>query len=82
MPKPRNNAILGAALALAAFAASAAPDAPVLYREHCAACHGADRLGETGPALLPENLGRLKPEAAAKIIADGRPASQMTGFAD
>ena len=82
MRSPRNSAILGAALALAAFVAEAAPDAPALYREHCAACHGADRLGETGPALLPENLGRLKPEAAAQIIAGGRPASQMTGFAD
>ncbi|MCC7017220.1 MAG: c-type cytochrome [Rhodospirillales bacterium] len=81
MPSPRNS-LVGAALALAAFAAEASPDASALYLEHCAACHGADRLGETGPALLPENLGRLKPEAAAKIIAAGRPASQMTGFAD
>lgn len=82
MRLPRNSAILGAALSLATFAAGAAPDTAALYREHCAACHGADRLGETGPALLPENLGRLKPAAAAKIIAEGRPASQMTGFAD
>jgi cytochrome c553 len=82
MRSPRNSLILGTALTLAVHAAQAAPDAPALYREHCAACHGADRLGESGPALLPENLGRLKPAAAAKIIADGRPASQMTGFAD
>ncbi len=82
MRSPRNSAILGAALSLAAYAAIANPDAPALYREYCAACHGADRLGGTGPALLPENLGRLKPEAAARIIADGRPASQMTGFVD
>jgi mono/diheme cytochrome c family protein len=84
MPWPRNSLIQGIAL-LASFAASAAfaaPDAPALYREHCAACHGADRFGESGPALLPENLGRLRPEAAAKVIADGRPASQMQGFAD
>ena len=33
---------------------------PALYAEHCAACHGADRLGGMGPALLPENLERLK----------------------
>ncbi len=81
MPWPRNSLIAGAAL-LFTTAAAASPDAPAMYREHCAACHGADRLGETGPALLPENLGRLKPEAAAKIIADGRAASQMAGFAD
>ena len=35
-----------------------------LYDTHCASCHGADRLGGIGPALLPENLSRLKqPEA-------------------
>jgi cytochrome c553 len=81
MRSPRNSLIAAVALVFST-AAGASPDAPALYREHCAACHGADRLGETGPALLPENLGRLKPEAAAKIIAGGRPASQMTGFAD
>lgn len=53
-----------------------------LYIEHCAACHGADRLGAIGPALLPENLGRLRPAAAEKIIAEGRDASQMEGFKD
>jgi len=82
MRSPRNSLILGAALTFAAHVVQAAPDAPALYREHCAACHGADRFGETGPALLPENLGRLRPEAAAKVIANGRPASQMQGFAD
>ena len=24
-----------------------------LFAEHCATCHGADRLGGVGPALLP-----------------------------
>lgn len=51
-----------------------------LYQQHCAQCHGPDRLGSQGPALLPENLGRLKPAAALKVIADGRPATQMQGF--
>lgn len=60
---------------------AAAQEAAALYRQHCAACHGADRLGQMGPALLPENLGRLKPEQAAKVIAEGRPATQMPGFA-
>ena len=31
-----------------------------LYTQHCASCHGTDRLGLMGPALLPENLARLK----------------------
>jgi mono/diheme cytochrome c family protein len=64
---------------VAAQAAETA-EAPALYRTHCAACHGADRLGGSGPALLPENLTRLKRPKAAKAIAKGLPASQMPGF--
>ena len=57
-------------------------ETPVLFQEHCAACHGSSRLGGTGPALLPGNLRRLKPEKAEKVIADGRPATQMPAFAE
>ncbi|WP_420477254.1 cytochrome D1 domain-containing protein [Noviherbaspirillum sp. ST9] len=57
-------------------------DADALYRTHCAACHGADRLGGTGPALLPGNLERLRKPAALSTIADGRIATQMPGFKD
>jgi mono/diheme cytochrome c family protein/DNA-binding beta-propeller fold protein YncE len=62
-------------------AAFAEPDARALYREHCASCHGADRLGGQGPALLPENLGRLTRAQAGAVIASGREATQMPGFA-
>jgi len=51
-----------------------------LYSEHCASCHGDRRLGATGPALLPSNLGRLKKAAAITVIRDGRPATQMPPF--
>lgn len=63
--------------------AAAAEDAATraLYAAHCAVCHGGDRLGGTGPALLPDNLGRLRPEQARKVVAEGRPATQMPGFA-
>jgi DNA-binding beta-propeller fold protein YncE/cytochrome c553 len=54
----------------------------VLYQQHCASCHGADRLGAMGPALLPENLERLKRRAAEEVIARGRHATQMPGFGD
>jgi mono/diheme cytochrome c family protein/DNA-binding beta-propeller fold protein YncE len=60
--------------------ASAASDSHVLYQQHCASCHGADRLGLQGPALLPQNLGRLRKSAAIKTISDGRAASQMPAF--
>ncbi len=55
-------------------------DVAPLYKEHCAVCHGADRLGAVGPALLPENLGRLKQAEAVNVIRDGRVATQMPGF--
>jgi mono/diheme cytochrome c family protein len=58
--------------------ASAASD----YATHCASCHGADRLGGTGPALLPENLERLRKPVAAETIAKGRIATQMPAFED
>jgi DNA-binding beta-propeller fold protein YncE/cytochrome c553 len=70
-----------ALLMLAAPALSAEPVAAV-YARHCASCHGADRLGGTGPALLPENLERLRKPEALKVIANGRAASQMTAFGD
>lgn len=56
--------------------------APGLYQRLCAECHGADRLGITGPALIPENFGRLKAEEAKDLILKGRPATQMPAFAD
>ena len=57
-----------------------AEPAEALYSEHCASCHGAERLGGLGPALLPQNLKRLKRDKAAKVIAEGRPATQMPAF--
>jgi cytochrome c553/6-phosphogluconolactonase (cycloisomerase 2 family) len=50
------------------------------YQQHCAACHGADRLGGMGPALLPQNLERLKRPEALRVIREGRIATQMPGF--
>ncbi|MCC6777766.1 MAG: c-type cytochrome [Hyphomicrobiales bacterium] len=72
---------LAFALALAASTpAPAQTDAGKLYGEHCASCHGADRLGGQGPALLPENLGRLTGPRVSSVIADGRAATQMPPF--
>ncbi len=67
-------------LAMADLAQAA--DAPGTYKEHCASCHGEARLGGIGPALLPENLARLRKPEAEKVIREGRPASQMLGFGD
>lgn len=78
------RAALAAALAALLLAGGAAAQTSVeeTYRTHCAECHGADRLGGQGPALLPENLGRIGKKGAAAVIAQGRPATQMPGFAD
>ena len=60
----------------------AAEEAEQLYLTHCAQCHGPDRLGAIGPALLPQNLKRLRKKQAAKVIAKSRPAVQMPPFGD
>src|SRR5690554_1883690 len=51
-----------------------------LYEQHCTVCHGAQRIGGTGPALLPESLGRIKKPEASKAISEGRAASQMAPY--
>jgi cytochrome c553 len=73
--------LIGLGTALLPICAAAA-DAPALYQQHCAACHGADRTGLMGPALFPESLERLRKPEAIKIIREGRAATQMAGFAD
>ncbi|GAB6054462.1 cytochrome D1 domain-containing protein [Magnetospira thiophila] len=62
--------------------AAQAEDAPALFQQHCSECHGPGRLGAIGPALLPENLGRLKKGEAVQVITSGRPSTQMAGFGD
>jgi mono/diheme cytochrome c family protein/DNA-binding beta-propeller fold protein YncE len=68
------------AVSPALSAAPAHTDVRTLYKQHCASCHGAGRLGGMGPALLPENLGRVKKPEAANVIREGRPATQMPAF--
>jgi mono/diheme cytochrome c family protein/DNA-binding beta-propeller fold protein YncE len=72
-------AVAALVVAYAGFGAAQSTSAEN-YAAHCAACHGADRLGGTGPALLPENLERLRRPAAAETIAKGRVATQMPAF--
>ena len=79
--KPR-IAIFSTLAALLLFAPAQAEETAELYREHCAACHGRERLGGSGPALIPETLKRSKPEKIAAVIAEGRPQTQMPAFAD
>jgi len=83
MPARRSSlAAFVLALAAAGGAAQAEETPEALYQTYCAECHGADRLGGIGPALLPENLGRLRQGAAAEVVAKGRAATQMPAFGD
>lgn len=76
---------LGLVCALAATLSSTALaetaiDVKKLYKDNCAECHNEYRLGGMGPALLPENLDRLKKKDAAEVIRNGRVATQMLPF--
>ncbi|MFI4929685.1 MAG: cytochrome D1 domain-containing protein [Burkholderiales bacterium] len=55
-------------------------DPASLYQQHCATCHGAQRTGGMGPALLPESLERLRKPEALTVIQGGRLATQMPAF--
>lgn len=82
-----SNRALAAAAALLVVAGAARAEPPPaavegLYQQHCQSCHAADRLGGSGPALIPESLQRLRREAAAEAITQGRAATQMPGFGD
>lgn len=70
-----------AALCVLLPVARAQSDPAALYGQHCAACHGAQRTGGMGPALLPESLDRLRRPEALQVIEKGRVATQMPGFA-
>lgn len=67
-------------LAAAVGFAVAGEPARQLYDQQCAGCHGRDRLGGTGPALIPETLSRLAGPAVANVVSNGRAATQMPGF--
>ncbi|HYA38484.1 MAG TPA: cytochrome D1 domain-containing protein [Candidatus Methylomirabilis sp.] len=79
-PALRSLIFAVAAFAAASAAATGPRDAGALYAQHCASCHGPERLGGTGPALLPENLGRLTREQAQGVIRNGRAQTQMPAF--
>lgn len=74
--------VLGLVIASMSVPADADPNPASLYLEHCAACHGQDRLGSTGPALIPEALVRLRKESAVGVVTTGRAATQMPAFKD
>ncbi len=51
-----------------------------LYDRHCSGCHHPDRIGHSGPPLLPQFLKRKSPKQLEKIILEGLPATLMPPF--
>jgi len=82
-PHDLHRALLSLAMVGACQVSLAEPATPAaLFQTHCASCHGTDRLGIMGPALMPENLERLRKTEALKVVREGRTATQMQGFGD
>lgn len=52
-----------------------------IYTERCASCHASNRMGLSGPALIPETLARLRADGVIKTITEGRAQTQMPAFA-
>ena len=75
-----NQASAAAAPKKIVLSAAEQKSAEKLYQAHCQSCHGVDRLGAMGPALLPENLARFRKNKAIKVITKGRAATQMPAF--
>jgi len=51
-----------------------------LYDQYCASCHHVDRIGHSGPPLLPQFIKRKSPQQLEKIILQGLPATLMPPF--
>ncbi len=77
-----HRSALAVVLLVSVITAARAAEPDALYQQHCAACHGAQRTGAMGPALLPESLERLRRAEASRVITQGRVATQMPAFHD
>lgn len=53
-----------------------------LFWDKCSGCHGDNRQGGVGPALIPERLGDVDKELLREAISDGRPGTAMPPWKD
>ena len=53
-------------------------DAAEYFLDTCSGCHGADRRGATGPALLPERLTQPD-DYYTGVITNGKPGPKVSG---
>lgn len=83
----RRGVVVAVCLAVAVGAACGADD-PLdedatieeRYRRHCAACHGGDGSGASGPAIGGGLLASAPQAEVVAVIADGE--GTMPGFSD
>ena len=68
--------LAGGAVAPALFEGKAVD---IAFRDSCSGCHGPNREGATGPALIPARLGS-DDEFYFNIIKDGKPGSVMPAW--
>ncbi len=54
----------------------------VIYSLKCATCHHPDRIGFSGPPLIPDTLEKLTDDKMTKIISKGLPNTLMEGHAE
>lgn len=82
----RPRLVLVLLLSLAPVASAAAEtdgeDAPALYLQHCASCHGVERYGGYAPPLYRDALARKDDDALARAILEGLPNTQMPALGD
>lgn len=79
---PTSHTMAASQDAKAISAADISPKTIQLYKDNCGECHGANRTGSMGPALLPDNLSRLRIKKAIDVIKNGRTATQMPAFSE
>jgi alcohol dehydrogenase (cytochrome c) len=65
-----------------AFPAGPEADGSVLFRQHCAACHGADATGGSGPNLTTSNIvaADVNGNLIGQVVRNGRPGTMMPAF--
>jgi mono/diheme cytochrome c family protein len=54
----------------------------VLYWDKCSGCHGDNRQGGVGPALIPQRLNEIDNEILTEIIRYGQPGTSMPAWQD
>ena len=61
---------------------SAAGPTALLFWDKCSGCHGVERQGGVGPALIPQRLSEADSEELKETIDNGRPGTAMPPWRD